>query len=57
MVSDSTMYCTLRSGCPTRLLTDANYPMVHFIREGMSLEIVDFQNKLRASFQSDYSAS
>ena len=57
MVSDSTMYCTLRSGCPTRFLTDANYPMVYYTREGVSLDIVDFQNKLRASFQSDYSAS
>ena len=46
MVSDSTMGCTLRGGSPTRPLPDANHPMVHFTREGVSLEIVEFRNKL-----------
>lgn len=28
MVSDTTMGCTLRGGCPTRPLPDANHPMI-----------------------------
>jgi len=50
MVSDSTMGCRLHGGCPTRPLPDANYPMLHFTREGVSLEIVDFQNKLPTKY-------